>query len=482
MAAAPVLVWLRNDLRLSDNPALHAAAATGRPIVPFYVLDDATPGKWRLGGAGRWWLHHSLHSLSRRLTRRGVALTLRRGEAVAVVSELIEETGAAALYCNRACEPWARRDEHRLGALDIELHRFAGGLLFDPEHVRTVSGTPFRVFTPFSKACLAAPPPDPPLPAPKSMVAPARVPPGDALTGWGLLPVRPDWSGGLRAAWRPGEPQAQGRVAAVANTVVSDYLGDRERPGRAGTSRLSPHLHFGEVTPRQCWHAVQAGIAADPAAAPGGQAFLRQLLWREFSAHLLIHVPTLPERPFRPRFAAMRYPGSKAMLRRWQRGRTGIPIVDAGMRELWHTGWMHNRVRMIAASLLVKNMRVDWRLGAAWFWDTLVDADLANNSASWQWVAGSGADAAPYFRIFNPVLQGRRYDPDGAYVRRWVPELAPLPASHIHAPWQAPAAVLAAAGVTLGATYPVPCVDLARTRRRALADYRALSGSGPSAD
>ncbi len=481
MASAPILVWLRNDLRLHDNPALRAAAETGRPILPVYTLDDTTPGAWRPGGASRWWLHHSLDSLAHRLRGRGVPLVLRRGEATAVLAELIGETGAAAVYCNRACEPWARRDEQRLAGLGIEVRRFTGGLLFDPEHVRTASGTPYRVFTPFLKAALAAPSPGPPLPAPASMVAPTRVPPGDALADWHLLPMRPDWSGGLRAAWQPGEPPAQARLAAAVDSMVSDYSEARDRPDRAGTSRLSPHLHAGELSPRQCWHAVHAGIAADPAASAGGQAFLRQLLWREFSHHLLVHFPTLPEHPFQPKFAAMRYPGAGADLRRWQRGRTGIPIVDAGMRELWHTGWMHNRARMIAASLLVKNMRVHWRFGAAWFWDTLVDADLANNSASWQWVAGSGADAAPYFRIFNPVLQGRRYDPDGNYVRRWVPELAKLPGGHIHAPWQAPAPVLAAARVTLGATYPLPCVDLARTRRRALADYRALSGSGPSA-
>ena len=482
MADAPILVWLRNDLRLSDNPALHAAAATGRPLLPLHVLDDTTPGAWRPGGACRWWLHHSLDCLAQRLNRRGLPLLLRRGDATVVVADLIEETGAEALYCNSACEPWARRDERRIANLGIEIHRFAGGLLFDPEHVRTSSGTPYRVFTPFWKAALAAPTPGPPLPTPASMVVPARVPVGDALADWSLLPARPDWSGGLRAAWQPGEPHAQDRLAIAVESIVSDYSTFRDRPDRAGTSRLSPYLHMGEISPRQCWHAVLAGIAAAPAAAGGGHEFLRQLLWREFSYHLLVHFPTLPERPFQPKFAAMRYPGTSADLRRWQRGHTGIPIVDAGMRELWQTGWMHNRVRMIAASLLVKNMGVDWRLGAAWFWDTLVDADLANNSASWQWVAGSGADAAPYFRIFNPVLQGRRHDPDGTYVGRWVPELARLPARHIHAPWQAPAPVLAAAGVALGATYPFPCVDLARTRRRALADYRALSGSAPATD
>ena len=475
MTAGPVIVWLRNDLRLVDNPALHAAAETGRPVVPCYVLDDTTPGDWRQGSASRWWLHHSLGSLARRLDRHGLPLVLRRGPAVAELANLVARTGADALYCNFASEPWARCDERRLADLGIELRRFAGSLLFDPDHLRTRSGTPFRVFTPFWKTCLANAPPAPPLPEPPRMTAPAHSLPGDTLADWGLLPVRPDWAGGLRAAWRPGEQPAQQALTAAAESVVGNYPATRDRPDCAGTSRLSPHLHFGEVTPRQCWHAVQTAMEADPEAVAGGQAFLRQLLWREFSAHLLVHFPTLPEHPFQPRFVALRYPGSREALHLWQRGLTGIPMVDAGMRELWHTGWMHNRVRMIAASLLVKNMRVDWRDGAAWFWDTLVDADLANNSASWQWVAGSGADAAPYFRIFNPVLQGRRYDPEGAYVRRYVPELSRLPGRHIHAPWQAPSSILTAAGVTLGTTYPYPCVDLTETRRRALADYRALT-------
>ena len=475
MTAAPVVVWFRNDLRLADNPALQAAAATGRPVVPCYVLDDATPGDWRHGGASRWWLHHSLDSLAGRLARHGLPLVLRRGEAVEELANLVARTGAKTLYCNRACEPWAGRDERRLAGLDIELYRFPSSLLFDPGQVRTRSGTPFRVFTPFWKGCLASAPPAPPLPEPRSMTAPAHPVTGDTLAEWDLLPVRPDWAGGLRATWHPGEPHAQQALTAAVTSVVRDYPATRNRPDFAGTSRLSPYLHFGEVTPRQCWHAVQNATEADPEAVAGGREFLRQLLWREFSAHLLVHYPTLPEHPFQPRFTAMRYPGSRHALRRWQRGQTGIPMVDAGMRELWHTGWMHNRVRMLAASLLVKNMRVDWRHGAAWFWDTLVDADLANNSASWQWVAGSGADAAPYFRIFNPVLQGRRFDPEGTYVRRYVPELSRLPDRHIHAPWQAPASTLAAAGVTLGTTYPHPCVDLAETRRHALADYHALA-------
>lgn len=474
MTASPILLWFRQDLRLADNRALAAACETGRPVLPVYILDDESPGVWRMGGASRWWLHHSLAALARDLSQFGCPLVLRRGPTVETLERLIGESGAEAVYATRAYEPWARVAEKKLAETGVGFKRFAGSLLFEPEALTTKSGTPFRVFTPFWKACRAGPPPKPLLPRPVAIAAPNAVPASDRLEDWALLPTRPDWAGGLREAWRPGEAGARNRLADFLDGPVADYADDRDRPDRAGTSRLSPHLHFGEISPQQCWHAAAARIDAAPETAQGAESFLRELAWREFSYHLLHHWPDLPEVPFQPRFAAMGWADDAASLSAWQRGRTGIPIVDAGLRELWRAGWMHNRVRMIAASLLIKNLQIDWRAGEAWFWDTLVDADLANNAAGWQWIAGSGADAAPYFRIFNPVLQGRKFDPDGTYVGRFVPELAKLPAKHIHAPWEAPADVLAAAGVRLGETYPEPIVDLRMSRQRALDSYAAL--------
>ena len=466
MTAAPVLLWLRRELRLADNAALAAALASGRPVLPVYVLDEATPGAWAPGGAGRWWLHHSLAALAASLAGAGAPLVLRRGPVARVLPELVRETKAVAIHAGQPVEPWAREavaELERAAGVPLHLHRTA--TLFDPDAIRTRAGGAYGVFTPFARACRAHAPPAPPLPAPARIPAP-DAPASDTLDAWTLLPRRPDWAGGLRASWTPGEAAAQARLRAFAAGPLAAYAGGRDRPGTDGTSRLSPHLAFGEVSARQLWHAAGAG--------PGAARWTDELLWREFSAHLLWHHPTLPEAPLRPAFARLPWRHDQAALRAWQRGRTGLPVVDAGMRQLWQTGWMHNRVRMIVASLLVKHLLLPWQDGAAWFWDTLVDADLASNAASWQWVAGCGADAAPFFRIFNPVLQGQKFDPDGAYVRRFVPELAALPDRFLHAPWTAPAAELARAGVRIGRTYPAPIVDLAAGRARALAAFASL--------
>jgi len=475
VARPPIIVWFRQDLRLTDNPALAAAAASGAPVVALYILDEG--GGWAPGGASRWWLHHSLAALAAALERRGGRLVLRRGPAAAVLDALIAETGAAAIHWNRCYEPEAvARDtgiKAGLEARGVAVRSFDAALLFEPWTVATRAGEPFRVYTPFWKACLAAPEPPQPAPAPRHVPGPAAGPAGDALADWSLLPMTPDWAGGLRAAWTPGEAGAVRRLESFLERAVARYKGDRDRPDLPGTSRLSPHLHFGEIGPRQVWHAIRAATAGGA----GVESFLSEIGWREFSHHLLFHFPTLPDRNWRPEFDAFPWRHDPAALAAWQRGRTGYPLVDAGMRELWTTGWMHNRVRMVVASFLVKHLLIDWRAGADWFWDTLVDADLANNAASWQWVAGCGADAAPYFRIFNPVIQGERFDPSGSYVRRWVPELARMPDAFVHKPWAADAVTLAGAGLRLGETYPRPIVDHATARDRALAALASLKGA-----
>ena len=477
-AGPPVIVWFRRDLRLSDNPALHAAAATGRPVVPIYILDRESAGPWAPGGASGWWLHHSLDSLARSLAAHGLKLVLRRGAAGPVIERLIAETGARSVYWNRRYEPWAiLRDgaiRAALQAAGVAVESFNAALLFEPWAIATKSGGPYRVFTPFWHACLAAGPPAPPLPEPAfgGSASAAGSVESDSLDSWRLLPTAPNWAGGLRATWQPGETAAQGRLRDFLDSRLAGYESERDRPDLGSTSRLSPHLRFGEIGPRQVWHAVHVlSAVGDGEVDAGPQKFLAELGWREFSYYLLHHFPDLPETPLQPRFADFPWAEDPAALRAWQQGRTGYPFVDAGMRQLWQTGWMHNRLRMVTASFLVKHLLVPWQAGAAWFWDTLVDADLANNSAGWQWVAGCGADAAPYFRIFNTVAQGEKFDPAGDYVRRFVPELAGLPDRWIHRPWQASPGALEAAGVRLGETYPRPIVDHVEARRAALAAY-----------
>ena len=480
MTSSPVLVWFRQDLRLADHRALHAAIKSGGPIIPLYILDDETPGDWRPGGASRWWLHGSLASLAAGFDKLGSRLVLRRGAAAETLQAIIEETGATTVHVTRRYEPWADSlDRHLSDALsekNIDFKRFAGSLLFEPEALRTKAGDPFKVFTPFYKACLDLEPPKAPLPRPEGgLPKPDAWPASDNLEDWALLPTKPDWAGGLRERWEPGEAGAEARLLDFLDEAMAGYKERRDRPDLFGTSRLSPYLHFGEISPRRCWQAVEDRLSENSGGgARGARSYQRELVWREFSHHLLAHWPDLPTKAFRPEFEEFPWETDEAALGAWQKGQTGYPIVDAGMRELWQTGWMHNRVRMVTASFLIKHLLLHWRKGEAWFWDTLVDADLANNAASWQWVAGSGADAAPYFRIFNPILQGRKFDPNGDYVRRYVPEIAKLPNEHLHAPWEAPKAVLEEAGVTLGETYPAPMVDHGKARQRALDAYQRI--------
>jgi len=467
--ASPAIVWFRNDLRVGDNPALVAAIESGRPIACLYVFDEVTPGRWRMGGASRWWLHHSLLRLAASLERLGAPLILRRGIAHDVVPRLVSEFDAAAVYWNRQYEAFAvaqdTRIKMRLGAMGVEAHSFNGSLLHEPWTVKTKTGEPYRVFTPFWRACAQLGLARSPLPSPKR-IAPFAHAGGENLTQWRLLPTKPNWAVGFEPEWTPGEAGAHAALIRFLEGPAATYANDRDQLGIHGTSRLSPHLHFGEISPVQIWAAAHN--------APRAEKFLSEVGWREFAHHLLFHWPNLPERNWRGSFDAFPWRTDASGLAAWQRGQTGYPVVDAAMRELWTTGYMHNRARMIAASFLIKHLLIDWRAGEDWFWDTLLDADLANNAASWQWIAGCGADAAPYFRIFNPVTQGERYDANGVYVRRWIPEIAALPNNVLHQPWQADAETLSTAGVRLGQTYPYPIVEHGVARQRALAAFSSL--------
>jgi len=475
---SPAIVWFRSDLRLTDHRALTEAVESGRPLIACFVLDDTGSADWPPGGASRWWLHHSLTSLAGGLEELGGQLILRQGVIGEVLVALTQEAGAVEIHCSASPEPAGASLEGRLRselqARGVELHCHPGALLIQPDAVRTKGGRPFQVFTPFWKACLQLPEPGVPLPAPRNPKFFAGALESETLSQWKLLPKHPDWAAGFSDVWVPGERSALRRINAFLDTRLAGYTERRDFPGEPSTSSLSPYLHFGELSPRQVWHAVRSVLAVNPSARSSGEGFLRQLGWREFSHYLLHHWPTLPNKAFRPEFEAFPWEENQEWLESWQQGETGYPIVDAGMRQLWRTGWMHNRVRMVAASFLVKHLLIPWQDGAAWFWDTLVDADMANNSAGWQWVAGSGADAAPYFRIFNPVLQGKKFDADGDYVRRWVHELSSLPTKYIHDPWNAPVTVLDDAGVVLGSDYPMPVVDHGQARARALAAYAEL--------
>jgi deoxyribodipyrimidine photo-lyase len=470
---APIIVWFRQDLRLACNPALTAAVETGRPVVPLFVLDEA--GEWALGGAAKWWLHHSLTSLGSDLAARGARLVLRKGSAPLVLRDLIRQTGAIAIHWNRCYEPAAiARDTALKAALGVEVRSFNASLLHEPAKLKPASSAFFKVFTPFFNAMSRELDLPANAPAPKRVTLFSNEIASDALADWRLTPHAPDWAKDFPKSWTPGEQGAQAALQRFVAGAIAVYAQSRDVPSVEATSRLSPHLHFGEISPAQVWRAVDTAEAAGEVDAKNAHKFKSEIGWREFSHHLLFHAPSLPEKNLRPEFDAFPWRDSPAHFKAWTQGRTGVPIVDAGMRELWATGWMHNRVRMIVASFLVKNLLIDWRHGARWFWDTLVDADLANNSASWQWVAGSGADAAPYFRIFNPVLQGGKFDTDGAYVRKWVPEIRGLAHEDVHAPWDADASKLKAANVELGVTYPKPIVDLGASRARALAAFASL--------
>jgi deoxyribodipyrimidine photo-lyase len=441
----PTLVWLRDDLRIADNPALHAATQSGGPVVVVYLLDDESEGIRPIGSASRWWLHHSLTALEESLRELGGTLVLRRGRAEVEIPKLVSEVDAAAVFWNRRYSGARYIDAGLKTALrdsGITVTSFHANLLFEPWTITNGSGEPYRVFTPFWKACLAQNDPRLPLPEPEQMVSPEIPVPSDDLASWSLLPTRPDWAGGLRETWQPGEAAAAAKLEVFVRDILPDYH-RRDEPAHESTSHLSPHLRFGEISPFQVWHRLRGSL--EPDARVNASKFLSEIGWREFNWSILYNFPRLAVDNYRADFDAFPWqPPHQAELDAWKQGRTGIPLVDAGMRELWHSGYMHNRVRMVTASFLIKNLLIDWRIGEQWFWDCLVDADEASNPGNWQWVAGSGADAAPYFRVFNPVLQASKFDPHGTYIDLWVPT---------------------------DELYPQPIVDLAASRKEALAAY-----------
>lgn len=469
------IFWFRQDLRLSDNPGFFEAAQNGS-VLPIYILDNEPPCKFKMGGASRWWLHHSLNSLNKSLDGK---LNIYTGPTKDVLQTLIKSNNISAVYWNRCYEPERIRDDTEIKAeltqLGIECKSFNGSLLWEPWEVLKKDHTYYKVFTPFYRnGCLQAKAPRIPLPKPENIKC---IKDNQSLTisDLNLLPTIP-WDKKMESYWEIGEGAAQRKLHTFLEGGLQNYKEYRNHPSKPNTSRLSPHLHFGEISPNQAWHAAQHYGHAHRLE-NDLDCFLSELGWREFSYYLLYHFPDLPSKNFQSKFDHFPWQYADAFLNVWQQGKTGYPIVDAGMRELWQTGYMHNRVRMIVASFLVKNLGIHWRQGADWFWDCLVDADLASNSASWQWVAGSGADAAPYFRIFNPILQGEKFDPDGDYTRRFVPELKNIPNKYLYNPWKAPEHVLKTSRVVLGTTYPRPIVDLEKSRDRALQAYQSCKNS-----
>jgi len=456
------VVWFRLDLRTEDNPALTAALARREPVLPLFIWSPEEEAPWEPGGASRWWLHHSLKSLQDQLEKLGSPLVIRRGPSL----EVLRALGASHVYWNRRYEPKPMARDTRikasLEASGIQVESFNSALLFEPWQIENGERKPFQVFTAYWKKCLREGRVEAPLPAPRKILAPRIHPPSEKLEALGLLPAA-GWGAGLAASWEPGAPTALRKIRSFLGSAIKGYETERDFPSRAGTSLISPHLHFGEISPRQIWDLVH-----EEKVRRAHSIFLKELGWREFAHHLLYHYPHTPTEPLREKFRAFPWRKSAKDLRAWQQGQTGYPIVDAGMRQLWQTGMMHNRVRMIAGSFLTKHLRIPWQAGARWFWDTLVDADLASNTLGWQWIAGCGADAAPYFRVFNPVLQGEKFDPGGEYVRRYVPELSKLETKWIHKPWQAPAK----------ARYVEPVVDHATARAEALEAFSSLRPHG----
>lgn len=477
----PAIVWFRHDLRLKDNPALNAAVQTSRPVIAIFIYDREAMKDSDYGAAGKWWLHHNLAHLQIALKDRGVHLAIRTGNSADIIQKIIEETGATSLFYNRIYEPWSIKRDKDIKALftqkGIEVQSFSGHYLFEPWTIKNKSGDPYKIFTPFYKACLAQEDRiGEPLAAPGTMTGYRQDIAHERQDVPGFIPaIR--WDKKMETHWESGESAAHNRLNAFLDNGLTDYKDGRDRPDRDKTSSLSPYLRFGIISPRAIWHTTRAYAYAHDIPENQTESFLRELIWREFCNHLLYYFPDMPVKPLQGKFENFPWKRNVKHRTAWQKGLTGYPIVDAGMRQLWETGWMHNRVRMIAGSLLVKHLLQPWQDGEAWFMDCLIDGDPANNSAGWQWIAGCGADAAPYFRIFNPILQGEKFDPGGDYVRRFVPELRNMPGRYIHRPWEAPEDILVDAGVTLGETYPFPVVDHKAGRARAMEAFDLLQKS-----
>ena len=469
------ILWFRRDLRTDDNPALASALESYERVIPVYIQSRLPEDPWAEGSATRWWLHYSLEALGKNLQSLGSGLVLRAGDPLGELTEILNHSNADAVFWNRLYTPCEiHRDTEikaQLKARGVDVQTFNSALLKEPWQHLKPNGEPYRVFTPFWKAYLAQGYSDFPEDPPQRM---PPLPEGLDSLPLAALNLRPKipWDLGMRETWEPGESSAHRRLAQFLSGPASDYADTRDCPGRSGTSRLSPHLHFGEISPRRIASEIRRRCLPGDR---GVEVFMKEVGWREFGYHLLFHFPHTDQKPLDPRFDSFPWPPhDAAAFARWTRGLTGYPIVDAGMRELWHTGWMHNRVRMIVASFLTKNLMIHWSRGAEWFWDTLVDADLASNTLGWQWTAGCGADASPYFRIFNPVLQGEKFDGSGSYIRHWIPELSQVPDIWIHHPYDLSAEALKAFGVVLGEDYPEPMVDLKGSRERALAAFAAI--------
>jgi len=459
------IIWFRQDLRLRHNPALTAACKAAN-VLPIYILDDENAGKYRMGGASRWWLHHSLNALDSSL---GNALNVYYGDAATVISDLCQRFTVDAVYWNRCYEPnhiaQSKCIKQQLSSQGIKAHSINGSLLNEPWSVLKKDGNPYKVFTPYHREASKIDRPITLLPAPVLPRLLTSDPHSNSLEALSLLPIT-SWDAGFYECWTPGEAGALSALNTFLYNGINDYKDGRDKPALKAISRLSAHLHFGDISPQQIINALLA-IADDQ----NCEHFKREIRWREFSYYLLFHFPNLPDTNLKAKFDYFPWENNAAWLMKWQQGLTGYPLVDAGMRELWQTGHMHNRVRMVTASFLIKNLLIDWRLGARWFWDCLVDADLASNSASWQWVAGCGTDASPYFRVFNPIIQGEKFDPQGDYTKRYLPELQELPDKYLFRPWEAPPEVLKKANITLGQTYPLPMVDIKQSRQKALESY-----------
>jgi deoxyribodipyrimidine photo-lyase len=465
------IFWFRQDLRLTDNPAL-TAAATNSAILPIYILDDLAPTKFSLGDCSKAWLYYALQSLNKFLDNK---LNYYLGDPSDIIIKLIRQYNIKQVFINRCYEPWYLHQEKqlakKLASLQVELLVYNGNYLWDPQQILKDDGSYYKVYSAYKrKACLLTP--EEPWAKPKNISVLTDKNNKIKLDDFNLL-TNESWEHKVINNWQIGEQHAWHKLQHFIRDALADYKRGRDYPALNHTSKLSPYLHFGEISPRQIWHVVMADNATKTPN-KDTEHFISELIWREFSCYLLYHFPGLARDNFQPKFNQFPWRHNKKYLTAWQRGQTGYPIIDAGMRQLWQTGYMHNRVRMIVASFLVKNLFIHWHAGRDWFWDCLVDADLANNSAGWQWVAGCGADAAPYFRIFNPITQGEKFDPDGEYTRKFVPELQNLPNKYLFKPWQASAEILRQAGIILGSTYPKPIIDLAESRELALSAYKKL--------